>query len=55
MDILGRGIFANDHFAFLYAMLRMNRHQHTIALDVDDESPQFEITRPLRHPLSMNV
>ena len=43
MDMLGRGIFANDHFAFLYAMLRMNRHQHTIALDVDDESPQFEI------------
>ena len=43
MDILGRGIFANDHFAFLYAMLRINRHQHTIALDVDDELPQFEI------------
>jgi len=34
-DILGRGVFANDHFAFLSATLRMNRERHTIALDVD--------------------
>ena len=36
-DILGRGIFANDHFAFLSATLRMNRERHTIALDVDQK------------------
>jgi hypothetical protein len=42
-DILGRGIFANHHFAFLSATLRMNRDRHTIALDVDHESPQFEV------------
>jgi len=34
-DILGRGVFANDHFAFRSAPLRMDREQDTIALDVD--------------------
>ena len=40
---LGRGVFANDHFAFLSATLRMNRDRHMLGLDVDHESPQFEI------------
>ena len=40
---LGRGIVANDHFAFLSATLRINRDRHIMGLDVDHESPQFEI------------
>ena len=30
-------------FAFLSATLRMNRDRHMMGLDVDHESPQFEI------------
>ena len=42
-DVVGPGVFANEHFAFLAATFRMNRKQHTILIDVDQESPQFEI------------
>jgi hypothetical protein len=43
MDVVGRGAFANNHFAFLAATLRMNRKRHTIPVDLDQESPQFEV------------
>ena len=43
MDVVGRGVFADNHFAFLAATLRMNRKRHTIPVDLDQESPQFEI------------
>jgi hypothetical protein len=38
-----RGIVANNHFAFLSATLRMNRDRHMMGLDVDHESPRFEM------------
>ena len=37
------GFFANNHFAFLSAPLLMNRKGHTIPVDLDQESVQFEI------------
>jgi hypothetical protein len=37
------GFFANNHFAFRSAPLLMNRKRHTIPVDLDQESPQFEI------------
>jgi hypothetical protein len=67
MDVVGCGVFANNHFAFLAATLRMNRKRHMIPVDLDQESPQFEIiaqsfvpaggkpARPWRHPLCINV
>jgi hypothetical protein len=43
MDVVGRGVFANNHFAFLCATLLMNRKRHTILVDLDQELLQFEI------------
>jgi hypothetical protein len=45
MDIVEQRFFANKHFAFLPATLLMSRERHAIALDLDDEPPQFEIIR----------
>ena len=43
MDVIERRVFANNHSAFLCATLLMNRNRHTIPIDLDQESPQFEI------------
>jgi hypothetical protein len=43
MDVVGRGVFANNHFAFPFATFLMNRKRDTIPVDFDQESPQFEI------------
>ena len=43
MDVVGRGVFANNHSACLCAELLMNRYRHTVPIDFDQESLQFEI------------
>jgi hypothetical protein len=43
MDVVRRGVFANNHSACLCAELLMNRYRHTIPIDLDQESLQFEI------------
>ena len=43
MDVIERGIFANNNFLFLCAALLMNRYRHSIPIDFDQESSQFEV------------
>jgi hypothetical protein len=37
-DVVGWGVFANNHFAFPSATLLMNRKRHTIPVDLNQES-----------------
>jgi hypothetical protein len=39
MDVVERRVFANNHSAFLFATLLMNRKRHTIPFHLDQESP----------------